>query len=78
MKPTADECLDTLAVLWAHVAEAQGNDIGALLDKMDRDVPHWKVSQLPLGHQNDNGVQALLRLKAWSRCRDVLTRAGRL
>ena len=70
------EALDTLAVLWAHVAVPA--EVPRALSQLEREVPGWRTCPLPTGHRNADGQKAIQRLKAWYRARKLLRDAGRL
>jgi hypothetical protein len=75
-KPTVDECLDALSILWHHVAVP--TEAAEALEKLDRDVPTWKTAPMPYRNRDDESHQAIQRMKAWSRVRSILQKAGRL
>lgn len=74
-KPTADECLDVLNMLWHHVAMRM--QIHTQLAQLDTEVPQWRTMPVPPKNQNDEDLAAVQRFKAWSRARDLLTRGNR-
>jgi hypothetical protein len=75
-KPTVDECLDALSILWHQVAVPV--KAAEAIEKLDRDVPVWRTAPMPTSNCDDESHQAIQRMKAWSRVRSVLRKAGRL
>jgi len=71
-KPTANECLDVLSILWHHSAEKSFSE---LIDKLNRSCPNWRTSRIPV---DDKTAASMTVLKAWDRCKTILKRANRL
>lgn len=75
-KPTADECLDVLSLIWHRCAPG---DLEDLLMEMDRDIPGWHTRMQKIaGDISKVDVEAMYRVYAWRKCRELLLRSKHL
>ncbi len=77
-KPTVDECLDILSLVW-HKAMPAG--LAKVIDDMDNDVPGWHTKMISIakdGKMPPKVVEDMQRLYIYRRCRELLKQAGRI
>jgi hypothetical protein len=49
-KPTVDECLDALSILWHQVAVPF--EVAKMIEKLDQKMPSWRTAPMPVSNHD--------------------------